>query len=75
MENQYPKPYAKTEVITISQDTILRPCGVGIDTHKEFIQVCVLKRTQGEIESTEAEFSTALARKPQEPAKNQKTSR
>lgn len=36
----------------------LRPYGVGIDTHKEFIQVCVLRQRDHRITRIEREFST-----------------
>jgi hypothetical protein len=36
----------------------LRPYGIGIDTHKEFIQVCVLVMEKGEVKRYEREFST-----------------
>ena len=58
METRKPRGTIKTETITVSSDTVLRPYGVGIDTHKKFIQVCVLSRAADEITSHEFEFTT-----------------
>src|SRR5437867_717157 len=38
--------------------TVLRPYGVGIDTHSQFIQVCVLRQAEGVVHRYEAEFKT-----------------
>ena len=48
----------KESIVTIAEDTILLPYGVGIDTHKKFIQVCILCRKGQKIQSTEFEFPT-----------------
>lgn len=37
----------------------LHPYGIGIDTHKEFIQVCVLVQDAGKIVRNEREFQTS----------------
>lgn len=41
-----------------TQAQILHPYGIGIDTHKQFIQVCLLVQTRGEITRYEDEFET-----------------
>lgn len=38
---------------------VLRPYGVGIDCHQNFVQVCVLRQTpEGKVQRTEREFTT-----------------
>ena len=38
---------------------VLRPYGVGIDTHSRFIAVCVLNNLHGAVHRTEREFDTS----------------
>ena len=46
---------------TITLTEIIRPYGVGIDTHSKFIAVCVLIKQDGDVVRFEKNFPTAWA--------------
>jgi len=49
------------EHIGLDDAYTLKPYGIGIDTHKKFIQVCVLLRQEGGVKRVDRTFSTAWA--------------
>src|SRR5271165_94375 len=53
---KYQPPEKET---TLPVEQVILPYGVGIDTHKKFIQICVLTRHENELHSTEREARTA----------------
>ena len=56
-KNRNYRPPEKETTLRVEQ--VLLPYGVGIDTHKKFIQICVLTRHDNELHSTEREARTA----------------
>ncbi len=60
MSASFRKPLAeKCDTITLTD--IIRPYGVGIDTHSKFIAVCVLIKKDGDVVRFEKNFPTAWA--------------
>ncbi len=60
MSASFRNPLAeKSDTITLTE--IIRPYGVGIDTHSKFIAVCVLIKQDGDVVRFEKNFPTAWA--------------
>jgi len=54
-------PIGDGEHTELDEAYSLRPYGVGIDTHKKFIQVCVLVRTEHGVKRMDRTFNTTWA--------------